>query len=104
MNRRQWYVLTAGLVLMALSCLFPLWNPSSGDFTFLFRPPPWSTLDGARLALEWFFLAIATGVGLVLTRRRSTIPTVVPVWRHLPIVDTRPDVLTWKRKQKRPHW
>ena len=43
MNNRQYSILTAGLVLMGLSCLFPLWKPSSQDFTFVFSPPPSST-------------------------------------------------------------
>jgi hypothetical protein len=104
MNKRQWYVLTAGWVLTALSCLFPLWRPASGDFTFLFSPPPLSTPDFARLALEWLFLASVTGIGLLLTRTRPLIPIVYPIMRHRPILDALPeDVLNkWHSGKRQP--
>jgi hypothetical protein len=103
MNKHQSYFLTAGVALIALSCLFPLWRPPSHDFTFLFSPPPASAPDGARLALEWFFLALVTTAGLILTRTRRTVTTVYPTRPYLRIDALPDDVLNkWgagKRKK-----
>jgi hypothetical protein len=86
----QKIILTIGATIFIACCLFPPWvytykeeaiySEESAGYSLIFNPPPkerYSSvaggvkLDAARLVLQISMISIATGVGFVLTYKKS---------------------------------